>query len=156
MTAASLPAAHRSTPKAGIRRRLQLAIGDRRLARRYPIAAELEYCVVGRHGQACRGAGRTIDLSTGGILFQSDDELSPGMGIELTIAWPARLNGAVDLNLCVSGRVARTDGKLHVVRIREHEFRVRGKYRLPGPCFRAEPAISAAVGRGLAQSFGTV
>jgi hypothetical protein len=138
------------TAAASTARRLQLAMGDRRLARRYPIATELEYRIIGREGLAYRGAGRTINLSTRGILFQSEQALTPGMRIELTIAWPARLNDAVDLNLCVSGRVARTDGKSHVVRIREHEFCVRGRYRLRGPRFHVtEPAampVRAAAG----------
>jgi hypothetical protein len=143
MIAAS-PAGPRGILTASMRRRLQLAMGDRRLARRYPISAELEYRIMGRDGLAYCGVGRTINLSTGGILFQSEQTLTPGMRIELTIAWPARLNDSIDLNLCVSGRVARTDGKLHVVRIREHEFCVRGRYRLPGPRFRiAEPAAAA-------------
>jgi hypothetical protein len=135
---------------ASIRRRLQLAIGDRRLTRRYPIATELEYRIIGREGLAW-GAGRTINLSTGGILFQSEQALTLGTRIELTIAWPARLNDAVDLNLCVSGRVTRTDGKSHAVRIREHEFCVRGRYRLAGPRFRiAEPALAAIHARAAA------
>jgi PilZ domain len=133
MTAAASP---RSSLSASVRRRLKLATGDRRLTRRYPIATELEYRIIGREGLACSGAGQTINLSTGGVLFQSEQALTLGMRIELTIAWPARLNDAVDLNLCVSGRVARTDGKSHVVRIREHEFCVRGRYRLAGPRFR--------------------
>jgi PilZ domain len=145
MTATASPARRRSALSASVRRRLQLAVGDRRLTRRYPITTELEYRIVGRDGLAYRGSGRTVNLSTGGILFQSEQALTPGMRIELTIAWPARLNDAVDLNLCVSGRVARTDGKSHVVRIREHEFCVRGKFRLPGPRFRViEPVYTRA------------
>jgi hypothetical protein len=150
MTATASTVGRHNTLSASVRRRMRLAIGDRRLARRYPITAELEYRIVGREGLAYSGAGQTINLSTGGILFQSEQALTPGMRIELTIAWPARLNDAVDLNLCVCGRVARTDGKSHVVRIREHEFCVRGRYRLAGPRFRvAEPAamqIRAAAG----------
>jgi hypothetical protein len=150
MTATASTVGRHNTLSASVRRRMRLAIGDRRLARRYPITAELEYRIVGREGLAYSGAGQTINLSTGGILFQSEQALTPGMRIELTIAWPARLNDAVDLNLCVCGRVARTDGKSHVVRIREHEFCVRGRYRLAGPRFRvAGPAamqIRAAAG----------
>lgn len=143
MTGATPRAGVRSTLSGSVRRRLQLAMGDRRLSRRYPIATELEYRTIGRDGLAYRGAGQTINLSTGGILFQSEQALTPGTRIELTIAWPARLNDAVDLNLCVSGRVARTDGKSHVVRIREHEFCVRGRYRLAGPRFRTpEPGTT--------------
>ncbi|HLI82422.1 MAG TPA: PilZ domain-containing protein [Bryobacteraceae bacterium] len=149
MTAAAPAAQPRGILSGGLRRRLKLAQGDRRLSRRYPIAAELEYRAVRRDGLPFRGAGRSLNLSTGGILFQSEQALTLGMRIELTIAWPARLNDAVDLNLCVSGRVARTDGNLYVVRIREHEFCVRGRFRLAGPRFRAtEPAAYAKAAAG--------
>jgi PilZ domain len=145
MTAVASPARPRNAISSSVRRRLQLSLGDRRLTRRYPIAAEVEFRAVGRDGLPFRGAGQTINLSTGGILFQSEQTLAPGTRIELTIAWPARLNDSVDLNLCVSGRIARTDGKSHAVRIREHEFCLRGRYRRAGPRFRiAEPATSAA------------
>jgi hypothetical protein len=144
MTAAAPVPQPRSTMSASVRRRLQLALGDRRLSRRYPIAAELEYCAVGRDGLQFRGTGRSINLSTGGILFQSEQGLTPNMRIELTIAWPARLNDAVDLNLCVSGRVARSDGAFHAVRIREHEFCLRGRFRLAGPRFRITEPVSPA------------
>jgi hypothetical protein len=149
MAAAPVPLP-RSTFSASVRRRLQLAVGDRRLSRRYPIAVELEYRAVGRDGLPFRGAGRSVNLSTGGILFQSKQALTPGMRIELTIAWPARLNDAVDLNLCVSGRVARSDGNFHVVRIREHEFCVRGRFRLAGPRFRTTEPVAAAYARAAA------
>jgi hypothetical protein len=132
-------------PAAG--RRLRPQSGDRRHNRRYPIAVEVEYRAIGPDGLAFRGVGRSLNLSTSGILFEARQNLWPGMRIELTIAWPVRLDNAVDLNLCVAGRVARTDGFTHAVRIREHEFCVRGKYRMAGPRFRpAVPTLSMARG----------
>jgi hypothetical protein len=150
MTAAAPAPQPPDTLSASARRRLQLALGDRRLSRRYPISAELEYRAVGRDGVPFRGAGRSVNVSTGGILFQAEQALTPGMRIELTIAWPARLNDAVDLNLCVSGRVARSEGAFHVVRIREHEFCVRGRFRLAGPRFRISEPVPAAYARAAA------
>jgi PilZ domain len=111
-------------------RRIPWARGDRRLSRRYPIAADLEYRAVGSDGAAIEGMGRSVNLSANGILFQSDRALRAGMRIELSIAWPARLNDSLALNLRVSGRVSRSDGNCHAIRIRAHEFCLRGKYRL--------------------------
>jgi len=53
------------------------------------------------------GEGRAIDISTRGVLLETGHPLSPGMEIELSIAWPARMNGAHGLTLRVSGH---TDG----------------------------------------------
>jgi PilZ domain len=120
----------------GARRRVLLALGDRRFHHRYPIAADLEYRAIGSDGSLLRGSGQSINLSASGVFFQSKQVLPPGTRIELTIAWPVRLNNVLALNLCVSGRVSRSDGISHAVRIREHEFCIRGRYRLAGPRFR--------------------
>jgi PilZ domain len=127
----------------GASRRLLLALGDRRLTRRYPIAADIEFTAIGADGVALQGSGRTVNLSTGGVLFESDRILPVGIRIELVICWPARLNDAVALNLCVSGRVARSNGNSHAIRIREHEFCLRGRYRPAGLRFRT-PAVPRA------------
>ncbi len=135
----------------GASRRVLLALGDRRLARRYPITADVEFTALGSDGVALQGFGRTVNLSTGGVLFESDEVLQAGMRIELVIAWPARLNNAVALNLCVSGRVARSTANSHAIRIREHEFCLRGRYRPAGLRFRAPavPRVAAAVRFGV-------
>ena len=139
----------------GASRRILLSRGDRRLSRRYPIAVELEYRAAGNDGPAIQGFGRTLNLSTGGVLFETDQPLRPEMRIELAIAWPVRLNESLALNLCVCGRVARTDGQFHAIRIREHEFCLRGRYRLAKPRFRS--FIPAAAARAAAEfSFGAV
>jgi len=58
------------------------------------------------------GSGRTVDLSNGGILFESDEGLPVGCGIEAAIAWPVLLENEVAFNLCVSAEVSRSsDGK---------------------------------------------
>jgi hypothetical protein len=132
-------------------RRELLRLGDRRFSRRYPIIAELEFQAIGDDGLRVKGLGRSIDLSTGGVLFEVDQilregALRKGMPIELVIAWPARLNRSLALNLCVSGRVARSHGTMHAVRMRDHDFCLRGRYRLGGLRFRsvAVPQVAAS------------
>jgi hypothetical protein len=140
------PRRARSMQPLGARRRVLLVLGDRRFNQRYPIAAELEYRAVAEDGSLLRGSGQSINLSASGVLFEAKHTLAPGTRIELSIAWPVRLNDSVALNLCVSGRVSRSDGLSCAVRIREHEFCLRGRYRLAGSRFRtaAVAAIPAA------------
>jgi len=97
--------------------------GDRRSRPRYPIEAALEWVIQGR--RAAAGRGKTINLSSGGILFESDQAVAERMQIELTIAWPARLDDVAGLTLHVTGRTVRSQGKCAAVKILHREFRTR-------------------------------
>jgi hypothetical protein len=98
--------------------------GDRRSWPRYPVEAALEYRVI--HGRStATGQGKTINLSSGGVLFQSDQDVAKGVQIELAIVWPARLNDVAGLTLHVTGRTVRSQGKCAAVKILRHEFRTR-------------------------------
>jgi hypothetical protein len=131
------------------RRKIRTWPGDRRINRRYPIIVDLEYRVVQNNEVVQSGIGRSIDLSTGGVLFESQTALMVGTEIEVSIAWPVRLHDAVALNLCISGKVARTDGQHHAVSIEDHEFCVRGRYRLAGPRFRATSSAPSPAAMGV-------
>jgi hypothetical protein len=71
---------------------------------RYPVYVEASYELI-VHGEVVEtGHGRTVNISTGGVLFESQQALAP-VGIRLSIAWPAQLGDAVGLALRVSGGV---------------------------------------------------
>jgi hypothetical protein len=97
--------------------------GERRSWPRYSLEAALEWVIQGR--RVARGRGTTINLSSGGALFQSDQAVAEGVQIELAIAWPARLNDVAGLTLHVQGRTVRTQGKCAAVKILRREFRTR-------------------------------
>ena len=66
---------------------------DQRLNRRYPISLEIEYKVL-RKGRVERlGLGRTLNVSSGGVLFEAADDLPAGSSIELLMKWPFLLEG---------------------------------------------------------------
>jgi hypothetical protein len=117
------------------RLRNMLWSNDRRSSRRYTITADLEYRVMSDQEVIRTGSGRTVDLSNGGILFESDEGLPVGCEIEVSIAWPVLLDNEVALNLCVSGRVSRSSDGKNAIKITNHEFCLRGRYRLSGPRF---------------------
>jgi hypothetical protein len=64
--------------------------------------------------------GWTVDISNSGVLLEADDALPEGIQIELSLAWPARLNNDVGLELCASGSVVRRDKNRTAVRIERH------------------------------------
>jgi hypothetical protein len=68
------------------------------------------------------GEGTTVDLSSGGILFESDHQPASAGFMELAITWPARPNGCPPMHLMVIGRVVRVSGTRVALRIRQHAF----------------------------------
>jgi len=97
--------------------------GDRRNDRRYDIALELRWKLIRRRRVLDTGTGTTLDLSSGGILFESERQLPPGGSIELAISWPVLLHNVAPLQLVVTGRVVRASGRRAAVRMTQHEFR---------------------------------
>jgi hypothetical protein len=99
-------------------------VQDRRSSRRYPINTALEYRFVLKR-KTVTGTGETVNLSGDGVLFQTANPLPSGVLIELSIAWPARLDNLIGLKLYVIGKTVRTDGSFTAVMFRSHEFRTR-------------------------------
>jgi len=99
---------------------------ERRHSRRFPI--EVEVCYLLLKGKAIRrtGRGRTINISSSGILLESMQPIPPGIPIELSITWPARIDGIVHMRLKVSGRTVRNQENRTAVHIRRYEFRTAG------------------------------
>jgi hypothetical protein len=92
---------------------------------RYPINVEVSYELI-VHGKVVEtGHGRTVNISTGGVLFESQRPLAPEMGIRLSIAWPAQLGDAVGLTLRVSGRTIRVQENCTAVKTQRYDFRTR-------------------------------
>lgn len=102
----------------------------RRLNWRYPISLALQYQLLNRGGIFQTGVGRTVNISSSGVLFEADAVLTPGMHIELLVEWPARINNEVELNLWLKGKIVRTVGGLAAMTIVWHEYRTRASTRL--------------------------
>lgn len=100
---------------------------DRRGADRFPIEREVRYKVLSKKNTEESGTGRTVNLSSNGILFTSDHVLLPGRRLELAISWPAQLNNETPLKLVARGRVIRFEAGLAAIEILQYEFRTMGK-----------------------------
>ena len=97
--------------------------GDRRDDRRYQIALDLRWKLIRRRKVLNTGEGSTVDLSSGGILFDSRRSLPVGLDVELSITWPILLNNNAPMQLVVSGRIVRSSGTAVAIRMVQHEFR---------------------------------
>ena len=100
--------------------------GDRRQDRRYDIQLELRWKLIRRRRLIETGSGFTVDLSSGGILFDASQPLPSGLNVELAISWPVMLHNVAPMQLIVTGRIVRVSGTRAAVRMTQHEFRTIG------------------------------
>ena len=98
---------------------------DRRGSDRFPIERDVRYSVMNRRGSDEIGEGRTINMSSSGVLIASTQMLLPGRRVEVAISWPAQLNNKVALKLVARGRVVRYDQGRAAVEIQQYEFRTQ-------------------------------
>src|SRR5262245_8198996 len=104
---------------------------ERRRSNRLPISQPVSYKARGlRKGAEQSGAGSTVDISAGGVLFTTESFLSEGERIELAVNWPATLDG-VALKLVVSGRVVRSDLAQAAMAIERYEFKTARRAPMP-------------------------
>ena len=96
---------------------------DRRAADRFPIAREVRYKVLNKKNADEAGNGRTVNMSSNGVLFTSEHMLLPGKRMELAISWPAQLNNKTPLKLVARGRVVRFYDGRAAMEIQQYEFR---------------------------------
>lgn len=98
---------------------------DRRLTMRFPLQQEIRYQLVRSGFLVPPRVGRTLDVSSRGILFTTSEKLPVGRSVEVAMHWPAPLNGHCPLQFVASGYVLRSDGKTAAIRIQRYDFRTR-------------------------------
>jgi len=77
------------------------------------------------------GSGTTLNIGSGGILFTTEDRLPVGRTVELSVNWPARLDGTCPLQFVATGRVVRSEQNRAAVRIERYEFKTRSANGCP-------------------------
>jgi hypothetical protein len=98
---------------------------DRRSAKRLSIEREVQFRVLSRRDGEAEGTGQTLNMSSSGVLFTTDQTLLPGRRLELAISWPAHLDNRCALKLVARGRVVRFEGNAAAFEIMQHEFRTK-------------------------------
>jgi c-di-GMP-binding flagellar brake protein YcgR len=98
---------------------------ERRKSERFPIHLDLQYRAVNRIADTSEGVGRILDISSGGVLFSAQEQIGNGLPLEVSVCWPARLDGNCPLKLVAVGRVVRSEGCRTALRFERYEFRTR-------------------------------
>ena len=106
---------------------------DRRHSDRFPIEREVWYRVLNKRSGEESGDGKTINISSSGVLFTSEHLLLPGRRLELSISWPAQLNNKCALRLVAKGRVVRFEQGRAAIEIQQYEFRTQPSAPAGGP-----------------------
>src|SRR5579863_5767877 len=99
---------------------------DRRNTSRFPVREDLKYKVLHSKAVSISGTGQTLNMGSGGLLFTTEQRLPVGRQVEISVNWPARLDGTCPLKLVAVGRVVRADAGQAAVRIERYEFKTRG------------------------------
>jgi hypothetical protein len=110
---------------------------DRRLGIRFPIEMELNYRVGAKSAKWV--PGRTINISSSGILIRTDAVPVEGSKVQMALTWPQMLDNRVPLRLVVDGRVVRAGEGQAAVTFQRFEFRTA---KDPGRVDMADAALA--------------
>ena len=99
---------------------------ERRTKRRFQIDQEVRYKMLYGQRIAETGVGRTINISSGGVWFSTENMLTSGMPVELSMTWPVLLNDSCPMKLMIYGCVVRSNERGAAVAIERYEFRTQG------------------------------
>lgn len=112
---------------------------DRRHSDRFPLEREVKYRVLSKRSGEDVGGGKTVNISSSGVLFTTGHMLLPGRRMELSISWPAQLNQTTPLRLVAQGRVVRYEAGLAAFVIQKYEFRTQSQAASAGAGPRLVP-----------------
>ena len=105
---------------------------ERRATRRFAIEQDVLFKILDHRAAAPEsGVGKTLDISSGGVRFETQQRLRPGKRVEVSVNWPAQLEGGCPLKFVAVGRVVRADETRAAMHIEQHEFRTRRNKELP-------------------------
>jgi hypothetical protein len=100
----------------------QLHLAERRAKSRYPLDLSVRFrffCA----GTAFFGRGLAVNVSSGGILVTSKHRVLVGSLVEMSIDWPAPLDGTIPLQLVTTGRILRREDSQFAATFERYEFR---------------------------------
>jgi hypothetical protein len=105
---------------------------DRRSKSRFALRREMRYKLMDGSKVIGTGTGSTLDISSGGAAFTTAECLNPGTAIEISVSWPALLNGMCAIRLVGCGQVIRSTAGTAACSISKFEFRTQAKVPLTG------------------------
>ncbi len=99
---------------------------ERRQSSRFPVVRAVRFKMMSGGSATESGRGHTVNISSTGALFTTERQLASGKWIELSISWPAQLDGICPLQLVAEGCVVRTEPGKAALEFQRCEFRTVG------------------------------
>ena len=94
---------------------------DRRGRQRYPIQRSVRFW----DPKGVIRGGTSVDVSSGGISFTTEDAPPLGQALTLALNWPARRRGGIPLALVVLGRVIRREADRAAMSFTRYELQTQ-------------------------------
>lgn len=107
------------------------AAAERRNNARFPIPLAISYQTLEHPILSGQGTSETLNISSKGILFSSNERFEAGQLVQVSLDWPARLENQIPLKLVAEGRVVRNSNGQTAMTIDKYEFRTRRVPRAP-------------------------
>jgi DNA-binding NarL/FixJ family response regulator len=98
---------------------------DRRTNARFPSRLAVSYQALEHPFLSGVATGETLNISSKGLLFTTEEALQPGQLLQVSVDWPAMLDNQVPLKLVAEGRIVRNINGQAAMRIDKYEFRIR-------------------------------
>lgn len=110
---------------------------ERRTNARFPCRLAVSYQTLEHPILSGQGISETLNISSKGLLFTSNEKFEAGQLVQVSLDWPALLENQVPLKLVAEGRIVRNSDGQTAMTIDKYEFRTR---RVPRPA--AAPAAA--------------
>ena len=101
------------------------AAAERRNNARFPCRLAISYQTLEHPILSGQGSSETLNVSSKGILFTSDEKFEAGQLVQVSLDWPARLENQIPLKLVAEGRIVRNANGQTAMTIDKYEFRTR-------------------------------
>jgi DNA-binding NarL/FixJ family response regulator len=124
---------------------------DRRTNARFPCRLAVSYQALEHPFFSGTATSETLNISSKGLLFSTDEALQPGQLLQVSVDWPARLENQVPLKLVAEGRIVRNLNGQAAMRIDKYEFRTR-RARADASGGAAAPGIKKEITKSLSRS----
>lgn len=99
---------------------------ERRSKLRFPVRLSVRYHTL-TGGPSLIGVGRTLNVSSCGLLIALEEPANLRMGarLQMVLDWPFLLHGTTPLQLIVSCRVTRSRPQEFAVRLDQYQFKTK-------------------------------
>jgi CheY-like chemotaxis protein len=101
------------------------AAAERRNNARFPIPLAISYQTLEHPILSGQGTSESLNISSKGILFTSNEQFQAGQLLQVSLDWPARLENQIPLKLVAEGRIVRNANGQTAMTIDKYEFRTR-------------------------------